>query len=206
MKFNIFNRQIKNEKTNSVEVVVDSTDYSTNDNEFNFVFNDTSNADTSNADTSCQVISFGDLTKSKLFDTLTIFRNEKCIAKLELHYPYSSSNKLEAIKFNRFIAIGLSGFLYLYDLSTETVVMFIDFNGYFDKFKISEENLLVAYNSGIYCLTKYGQVKWHNSNVGLDGIIISDIENGKIYGREQIDPPEGWTDFILDFETGSRTK
>jgi hypothetical protein len=87
-------------------------------------------------------------------------------------------------------------------LSTVTIVHFIDFNGYFDKFKISEEHLLVAYNSGIYCLTKYGQIKWHNSSIGLDGIIINDIENGKIYGSEQIDPPDGWTDFILDFETG----
>jgi hypothetical protein len=201
MKFNIFNRLIKHDKTTSVEAVIDKIDYSTNDNDFELVFNDTSKVDAN-----CQVISFGDLTKTKLSDTLTIFRNKKPITKLELRYSYSSSSKLEAIKFNRFIAVGLSGFFYLYDLSTGTVVLFIDFNGYFDEFKISEEHLLVAYNSGIYCLTKYGQIKWHNSIIGLDGIIINEIENGKIYGSEQIDPPDGWTNFILDFETGNRTK
>jgi hypothetical protein len=90
----------------------------------------------------------------------------------------------------------------LYDLSSSTIVLFIDFNGYFDKFKICDQLLLVAYNSGIYCLTKFGSIKWHNNNIGLDGIIITEIKDGKIYGSEQIDPPDGWKDFILDFNTG----
>jgi hypothetical protein len=201
MKFNFFNKHKINERTNSVEAAVDSLDYSKNDNDYKLVFNDTLIDDMN-----CQVISFGNLTKSKLSDTLTIYKNGSPTTKLDLRYAYSCSDKLEAIKFQRFIAIGLSGFFYLYDLSTETVILFIDFNGYFDEFKISDEHLLVAYNSGIYCLTKYGQIKWHNSNIGLDGITINNVENGKIYGSEQIDPPDGWTDFILDFDTGNKAK
>ena len=198
MEFNFLNRQRENDKR-PVEAVVDTTDYSANDEDFKFVFNDTSNTDIN-----CPVISFGDLTKSKLLDTLTIYEKGKSLTKLELRYYYSSSSKAEAIKFYRFVAVGLSGFFYLYDLSTQTFILFIDLNGYFDEFKISEEHLFVAYNSGIYCLTKYGQIKWHNSNVGLDGIIINDIKDGKIYGSEQVDPPDGWRDFVLDFFTGDR--
>ncbi|MEJ8817046.1 hypothetical protein [Lacibacter sp. H407] len=201
MKFNLFNRHKTNDKTNSIEVVTDSSDYSTNDNDYRLVFNETISADID-----CQVISFGDLTKSKLLDRLTIYKTENPLAILDLRYSYSCSYKKEAIKFYRFVAVGLSGFLYLYDLSTKSVVLFIDFNGYFDGFTISDEHLLVAYNSGIYCLTKYGQIKWHNNNIGLDGIIINKVENGKIYGSEQIDPPDGWTDFILDIDTGNSTK
>lgn len=196
----LFNRQIRSGKP-TVEAVIDTTDYAANDNNFKFIFNDTSNSDIN-----CPTISFGDLTKSKLSDTLTIFKKGTPITKLDLRYYYSSSNKSEAIKFHRFVAVGLSGFFYLYDLSTETFILFIDFNGYFDEFKISEEHLFVAYNSGIYCLTKYGQIKWHNSNVGLDGIIINDIREGKVYCSEQIDPPDGWRKFILDFDTGNRTE
>ncbi|WP_300569574.1 hypothetical protein [Flavobacterium sp.] len=200
MKFNLFNRNLKSNKP-TVQAVTDTTDYSSNENDFTFVFNDARNTDIN-----CQVISFGDLTTPRLSDTLTIFRNGKPAIKLELRYAYSSSSKLEAIKFHRFVAIGLSGFFYLYDLSTKTVILFIDFNGYFDGFKIAGDNLLVAYNSGIYCFTKHGQIKWHNSNVGLDGIIITNVGEGKIYGSEQIDPPDGWEDFILDLDTGNRTK
>ena len=200
MKFNFFNRQIKNVNP-TVEAVIGTTDYKTNDKDFKFIFNDTSNSDIN-----CPVISFGDLTKSKLSDTLTIYKKGNPLTKLDLRYYYSSSSKLEAVKFHRFVAVGLSGFFYLYDLSTEIFILFIDFNGYFDEFKIFEEHLFVAYNSGIYCLTKYGQVKWHNSNVGLDGIIINDIKEGKIYGSEQVDPPDGWRDFVLNFDTGNRTE
>jgi hypothetical protein len=194
MKFNLFRKDKPR-----VEPVADRTPYESNDQDFKFVFNHES------IDINCPIISFGDLT-STLSDTLTIFKNGRPITKLELRYKYSSSSKLEAIKFQRFVAIGLSGFFYLYDLSSENIVLFIDFNGYFDEFKIFEDHLLVAYNAGIYCLTKHGQIKWHNSNVGLDGIIINKVGEGKIYGSEQIDPPDGWTDFILDFNTGTRTK
>ena len=198
MKFNFLNRQLKSDKP-KVEAVIDTTDYTKNDDDFKFIFNDTSNSDIN-----CPVISFGDLTKSKLSDTLTIYKNGKPLTKLDLRYYYSSSSKSEAIKFQRFVAVGLSGFFYLYDLSTETFILFIDFGGYFDEFKISEEHLFAAYNSGIYCLTKFGQIKWHNSDVGLDGIIINDIKEGRIYGSEQVDPPDGWRDFVLNFETGDR--
>jgi hypothetical protein len=201
MKFNLQNRDKINERADSVKAATDSLDNSKNDNDFKLVFNDTSSDDMI-----CQVVSFGNLAKSKLSDTLTIYKNGSATTKLELRYTYSCSDKLEAIKFQRFIAIGLSGFFYLYDLSTETVILFIDFNGYFCEFKISEEYLLVAYNSGIYCLTKFGQIKWHNNNLGLDGIFINNVENGKVYGSEQIDPPDGWTDFILSLHTGDRAK
>ncbi len=201
MKFNLFNRHKANDKTTSVEAVIDSSDYSTNDNDYRLVFNDMANA---NID--YQVISFGDLTKSKQSDRLTIYKTKNPLTTLDFRYSYSCFYKKEALKFYRFVAVGLSGFLYLYDLSTKSVVLFIDFNGYFDGFTISEEHLFIAYNSGIYCLTKYGQIKWHNGNIGLDVIIINKVENGKIYGSEQIDPPDGWTDFILDIDTGNSSK
>ena len=200
MKLNLFNIQKTNDKTISVEAVIDSSDYSTNDNDYKLVFKDTINADIN-----CQVISFGNLTKSKPTDTLTIYKTGEPLTTLDLRYSYYCSDKKEAIKFYRFIAIGLSGFLYLYDLSTKDVVLFIDFNGYFNGFTISEEHLFVAYNSGIYCLTKYGQIKWHKS-IGIDGVIIDKVENGKVFGSEQSDPPDGWKDFILDFDPGNSTK
>ena len=200
MKFNLFKRPQKKDKTNSVKAVIDNIDYSNNDNEYKLVFNDTTKTDLN-----CQVISFGDLTKSELADTLTIYKNENPITTVDLRYTYSCSSKKEAMKFFNFIAVGLSGFLYLYDLTSKSVVLFIDLNGYFSGFSISNEHLLIAHNRGIYCLTKYGQIKWHTC-IGIDGVIIENVENGNIYGSEQSDPPDGWTDFVLDLETGKRAK
>jgi hypothetical protein len=172
MKFKLTEIFNKTEQPSVTVAKTDITDYASNEKEFKFIFNDTAGIESDG-----HVISIGDV-------------------------QYHSTNKQEAIKFDRFVAIGLSGYFYLYDLSSSTIVLFIDFNGYFDEFKICDQHLLVAYNSGIYCLTKFGSIKWHNNNIGLDGIIITEIKDGKIYGSEQIDPPDGWKDFILDFNTG----
>ena len=197
MKFKFFNRVNKTEKAVSVEVSIDNIDYSKNDNEFRLVFNDNSKSDAN-----CEILTFGDFTRPNLSELLTIYQNEKPLTKLDIKYSYLTWDKKQAVKFHRFIAIGLSGFFYLYDLSSKRFTLFLDFNGYFYDFKTTEEYLVVAYHSGIYCLTKYGQIKWHNNQVGLDGITIKSINKNKIFGSEQIDPPDGWRDFILNLDTG----
>ena len=199
MKFKLTDIFKKNEQPAVTVAMADTVDYTSNDNEFKFIFNDTASIDIKG-----HLISIGDLQECKISETLTIYKNDKVITKLDFRYKYHSTSKQEAIKFDRFVAIGLSGYFYLYDLSTSTIVLFIDFYGYFEEFKIYDQHLLMVYNSGIYCLTKYGTIKWHNSNIGLDGIHINQIREGKIYGDEQIDPPDGWKDFVLDFDTGTK--
>jgi hypothetical protein len=185
---------------NVVAVIADTTDYSNNDHEFRFVFNDPMHAETAGC-----LISFGNLQDCRLSDTLTIYQKEKPLVKLDFHYKYTSSSKQIAIKFNRFVAVGFSGYFFLYDLSTGTVVLFIDFCGYVNDFKTYNGHLLVAYHAGIYCLNNYGTIKWHNSNLGIDGVLITEVKEDKVYGSEQIDPPDGWEDFVLNLETGQRS-
>lgn len=199
MKFKLTEIFKKNEQPSVTVAKADTTDYASNEKEFKFIFNDTTSIETEG-----HVISIGDLQECKISDTLTIYKNDRLFTKLDFRYKYHSTSKQKAIKFDRFVAVGLSGYFYLYDLSASTIVLFIDFNGYFDEFKICDQHLFVAYNSGIYCLTKFGSIKWHNNNIGLDGIIITEIKDGKIYGSEQIDPPGGWKDFVLDFDTGKQ--
>lgn len=199
MKFKLSNIFKKNEQPRVAVAKADTFDYASNDSEFKIIFNDTAGAAIIGS-----IIAIGDLRECNISDTLTIYKSDIVFAKLDFRYRYYSTSKKRAIKFQRFIAVGLSGYFYLYDLSTLTVILFIDFNGYFSEFKVYDQYLLIAYNSGIYCLTKYGSIKWHNSNIGLDGIIINEIKDGKIYGHEQIDPPDGWRDFVLNFDTGLR--
>jgi uncharacterized secreted protein with C-terminal beta-propeller domain len=200
MKFSLANFFRKSEMQNVVAVNADATDYTQNDHEFRFVFNDPVHTEKDGC-----LISFGNLQECKLSETLTIYQNEKPSVKLDFHYKYASSRTQLAIKFNRFVAVGFSGYFFLYDLSTGTVVLFIDFRGYFNDFETYNGHLFVTYNAGIYCLTNYGVIKWHNSNVGIDGVLITEVKEDKVYGSEQIDPPDGWKDFILDLETGQRS-
>jgi hypothetical protein len=187
----------KSNRPTVVAVNTDTTDYSKNDHEYKFVFNDPAHVEAKDC-----TISFGNLQECKLSAMLTIYQNEKPSVKLDFHYKYASSSNQIAIKFYRFVAVGFSGYFILYDLSTGTVVLFIDFGGYFCDFKIYNGHLLVAYHAGIYCLNHYGTIKWHNSNLGIDGVSITEIKENKVYGSGQIDPPDGWEEFILNLETG----
>lgn len=174
-------------------------DHSGNDELYKFVFDDLTHPEMQ-----YQQINIGASPSSALRESLTFYKNNEVFSRLAFHYLYSSFTKKDAIKFNRFVAIGFSGYFYLYDLSTGAIVLFIDLNGYFVSITVWNKMLVVAYNSGLYCLTEYGQIKWHNSSIGIDGVLVKEIGQGKIYGSEQIDPPEGWNDFTLDIETGRR--
>lgn len=197
MKFRLTDFFRKTDRPTVVAVNADTTDYSKNDHEYRFVFNDPAHAETEVC-----AISFGSRQECKLFDTLTVYQNEKPSVRLDFQYKYASSSIQIAIKFYRFVAVGFSGYFFLYDLSTRTIVLFIDFNGYFCEFKTYKDHLFVIYHKGIYCLNKYGAIKWHNSNLGIDGVSITEIKEEKVYGSGQIDPPDGWEEFILNLETG----
>jgi hypothetical protein len=188
---------MNSKKRGTVIAKTNNIDYASNDDEFMFIFTDPGVMQAGR-----NVISIGAHPDSKIADSLTIYQNNKVITKLDFRHTNTSSFRKEAVKFHRFVAIGMSGYFYLYDLSSSLIVLFIDLIGYFEAFKIHDNHLLLAYNSGIYCLTKYGSIKWHNNSIGIDGVIIVDIKEDSIFGHEQIDPPNGWKDFVLDFNTG----
>jgi hypothetical protein len=194
MKFDFFKRPKQNAAP-SVIANVDGIDSAADPSEYTFVFDDSSTE-------KVETYSFGELQNNILSDTLIVYRNGEPLTRIGLSYGYNTWDRKKAIKFGRFVAIGLVGFFYLYDLSIKRITLFIDFNGYFEDFKTTKDYLLVVYHSGIYRLTKYGLIKWHNSEVGLDGIIINHIKEGKLFGSEQVDPPDGWRDFIVELETG----
>lgn len=51
-------------------------------------------------------------------------------------------------------------------------------------------------------LQKGGMVKWSSRNLGIDGIEVREVEDGVIFGRGCIDPPESWVSFALSVDTG----
>lgn len=179
-----------------VKAVSNTDDFSNNDELYSFQF-----LDTYNSNLNLKVISTGDNTSTSS-QFLEIRENGQVLSILEFRYHYSSGSTQKAIKFHRFVAVGFSGYFYLYDLSTRWTVLFLDLGGYFCDFYIVKNELLVAYNDGIYCLTQCGKIKWHNDSIGIDGVYISKIEGDCIVARGQIDPPDGWSDYRLDLNTG----
>jgi hypothetical protein len=64
--------------------------------------------------------------------------------------------------------------------------------------------LLSTYSDVIAISTK-GTELWRRS-VAIDGVEITKVEDGLIYGSAGIDPPDVWHPFLLDLATGNDVK
>lgn len=73
---------------------------------------------------------------------------------------------------------------------------------YFGQFYQLEDSLLVCSASRIIRLDAAGNLLWTSPEVGLDGVLISQVEGDIIEGQGEWDPPGGWLDFRLDLNLG----
>ena len=78
----------------------------------------------------------------------------------------------------------------------------IDLGCYFDEFVAGDDYLLITSGQGIVRLAPDGAIVWRNDELGLDGVLIFDIEGDVIDGQGEWDPPGGWREFLVSLETG----
>lgn len=73
---------------------------------------------------------------------------------------------------------------------------------YFETFTEDADFLLIASGQGIVRLEPQGTIVWRNDDLGIDGVLIHDIEDGIIEGDGEWDPPGGWRPFRISLATG----
>jgi hypothetical protein len=76
--------------------------------------------------------------------------------------------------------------------------------GYFGHIYSKEKIFYIADAYQLVAVTHRGQILWNSENLGIDGVVVKEINNGRIYGEGEWDPPGGWIDFVLDAQTGKR--
>jgi hypothetical protein len=62
--------------------------------------------------------------------------------------------------------------------------------------------VLVASGTALFNLTNTGTVIWCARNLAVDGVQVSDVRDGLIFGSAELDPPGGWQSFVLSLITG----
>ena len=73
---------------------------------------------------------------------------------------------------------------------------------YFGSIYFNDSYIYVADACGIFCISQGGVLLWHTDNLAIDGVVINDFIDGKIFGKGEYDPPGGWEPFVLDIKTG----
>ena len=107
--------------------------------------------------------------------------------------------KTQAIFWRGWFCFGFGGRAILW---REQGAVEIDLGCYFDEFVAGDDYLLATSGRGIVRLAPDGGVVWRNDELGLDGVLIFDIEGDVIDGQGEWDPPGGWREFLVSLETG----
>lgn len=109
------------------------------------------------------------------------------------------------------VAIGFGGHLHWIDLATRTARS-LEMDGYFGGLYTpgdfglpgSPFALLAASATSLLRFTVEGELVWEAGDLGIDGVIVHDVDASRITGTGEWDPPGGWKDFELELDTGAR--
>jgi hypothetical protein len=120
----------------------------------------------------------------------------------EIKYESHSGPFKEAIAYTNLLAVGHEETFYLFDLNNKTNLLNLKMVGYFGHLYLDNEQFYVADANGLYCIDSTANVQWYNDGIAIDGVIIDEFTEDRIYGSGEWDPPGGWREFILDKKTG----
>jgi hypothetical protein len=54
----------------------------------------------------------------------------------------------------------------------------------------------------LHFISPVGNLVWQSDVLGIDGVIVDDVDNALIRGRGEWDPPGGWKPFAVSVKTG----
>lgn len=102
------------------------------------------------------------------------------------------------------VLIGYGDRVILFDFLARITRFSIILEGYFSEFTLNRGNIYIATNANVICMNWLGEQKWVSPEVGIDGVCIHSVAEGKIQGSGEWDPPGGWEPFELDQRTGKQ--
>jgi hypothetical protein len=109
--------------------------------------------------------------------------------------------KVEVIDVGDLTIIGFAERLYVLNARGETVSC-TRLASYFCGLNSLEVGALAASGEEIVRIGADGAVMWRSPRLGVDGVVIHDVEDGIVRGDGEWDPPGGWQPFLLDLATG----
>lgn len=130
--------------------------------------------------------------------------SEGLVLRVDLYRSSDESFAFEEVCiWSSFAVIGWGHHVYLVDIPTRSVSGF-DLGSYFGHLYPAEGWLLAASAERLWRVGPDGSRLWRSDVLGIDGVVVHQIEDGVIHGAGECDPPGGWQPFELDLDTGQR--
>jgi len=65
-----------------------------------------------------------------------------------------------------------------------------------------DDRLLIADATRLTSIDEHGETLWVSDTLGIDGVVVDDVQEGVIVGQGEWDPPGGWKPFRLSLASG----
>jgi hypothetical protein len=131
---------------------------------------------------------------------VTVERNGVPFARIDV-WPLSSGPFRQTATWKRFVLVGWNDHMHVVEPVTREVIS-IDCDGYFGHLYPVDDRLLIADASRLICIDECGQRIWESAHLGVDGVLVGDVQEGVIDGQGEWDPPGGWRPFRVSLENG----
>jgi hypothetical protein len=140
---------------------------------------------------------------------VTISDDDRPLVRVDIYGDFSSETFTfqDALVWCERVFVGFGHRVFVIDPKTRLASeIFLDEVGegfgYFGDFYAGKDYLLVASGDSLLRLSSDGKVLWSAPNLGLDGVVVTSVQNGTIQGDGEWDPPGGWKPFALRLDSG----
>ncbi len=131
---------------------------------------------------------------------LTVERDGTPFTRVDA-WPLFGGPFTEFCAWKQFVVLGWNDQVHIIDPFLREVRS-IECDGYFGSVFPTNDSLLITSASRVICVNDHGTAVWNSGVVGIDGVVIDDVQDGIINGRGEWDPPGGWKPFRLSMESG----
>jgi hypothetical protein len=134
---------------------------------------------------------------------VTIEDDDAPILRVDLYADQSPLAKQDAMIWGERGFVGFGNSVYIIDPKTRSGSV-LRLSSYFAGSYATNEYLLVASACGLLRFSPVGEVLWKTSGLALDGVIVKRVDENRVIGEGEWDPPSGWKPFALRFDSGER--
>lgn len=141
-----------------------------------------------------------------------IDRGQEPLMRLHIHYPTQEYHlKTEARIWGGWLVVGFAGRVVLVsihdgaqrEIALSDVTPPCSFD-YFCQLFSDGDVLLACSGRRIFRIGAHGEVLWKSDELGLDGVLVHQVDSTGISGEGEWDPPGGWQPFTVALDTGLR--
>jgi hypothetical protein len=134
---------------------------------------------------------------------VTIEEDDAPILRVDLYADQSLFAKQDAMIWGERAFVGFANSVYIIDPKNHSGLA-LRLGSYFGGFCATNEYLLVASACGLLRFSAIGEVLWKTSGLALDGVIVKRVDENRVIGEGEWDPPSGVKPFVLRLDSGER--